>query len=727
MRAITRKQIFLIGTGVLAPLLLLLWFVFQPQTDAAANLPLFHFYVVTFTTFSAAVISILLSVLLRDVARPRHFLAAVAFAVIGLIFFIHGFTTPGALIGYFHPAVSWSAWLTLFGGGVVFALAALDGPRGLPRWLTVRRVVYLVIAGLTLYLAVVLFAPYLLEWIDAHADPWHRSLIFYLTVGLWFFAALRLGRIWWTTGSRVDGVLAFVSLWMGYAAISMHQFPIWQLSWWLYHFILLIGFLVTVTVLLIEYEQVREFRLLHYYLAVSLIVTALMALIASYVFAQFSYSALVAQKETATVTFVTAMVNEVGETISADAAPADALQHYARLLPTYPMGEVFVYDRNGEIIESGNNSYGYDYGEGNAGGSTDNPLPPEYRAGYDQALSGVALAEIIPPATGEEAGYNPFGQFYTVMAYVPLFWEEDTLPVGAVITFQAAQDVNQAILQARTTGLIITSLSMGVLFGVLLLVVARADRIITARTRELALAYKNLRQAEAMRDDLTSMIVHDLRNPLSIVYGMLGLIKYLNGEEYAEKRTRQIDQALRASERMTGLIDDILAVSKIEAGQLKPSVQNTSVAQLLADHLEGFTVQAAEEQKQLTFNCPADLNIPLDPKMMGRVVDNLVSNALKYTEAGGQIQVTAWANNGQAHIRVRDNGEGISDVYKKHIFEKFAQAPAATEKPRRKGTGLGLAFCGLAVQLHNGDIWVEDAPGGGSDFIVRLPANGQPG
>jgi signal transduction histidine kinase len=99
----------------------------------------------------------------------------------------------------------------------------------------------------------------------------------------------------------------------------------------------------------------------------------------------------------------------------------------------------------------------------------------------------------------------------------------------------------------------------------------------------------------------------------------------------------------------------------------------------------------------------------------------LVSNAIKYTDDGGQIQVSAWTNDEQLFVRVRDDGEGIPDDYKQRIFEKFAQAPNAAENPNRTGTGLGLTFCERVVQLHHGRIWVEDAPGGGSDFIVRLP------
>jgi signal transduction histidine kinase len=376
-------------------------------------------------------------------------------------------------------------------------------------------------------------------------------------------------------------VLAFVAFWLGIATISMHQFPTWQLSWWLYHFILLFGFLVTIYILLAQYEQARQFSLLRYYLATSLIVTALVALAASFVFAQFAQ----------------------------------------------------------------------------------------------------------------------------------------------VVTGQA---VEQGVLHARQIGLLITALSMSLLFGALLIVVARADRIISHRSRELAVVNENLRQSEALRNDLTHMIVHDLRSPLTAIYGTLGLIRLLNDVEHADQRLYHINQAIQASERLTGLVDDILNVSKIEAGQFEPDIAPVSVATLLTERLQHFTVQAKAENKKLLPDYPSPFNGWLDANLIGRVVDNLVSNALKYTRTGGKIQVSAWAEDSQLYVRVRDDGDGIPDNYKRTIFEKFAQVPSANHTPKRKGTGLGLTFCGLAVDLHGGKIWIEDAPDGGSDFIFRLPQNPPP-
>src|SRR5262245_3725013 len=147
----------LVAPAVVAPALALIFFTLRPDADALDSLPLVHFYVVTFTTFAAAVISILLTVSLGEVARPRHVLAAAAFGVIGGLFFSHGLTTPQALIDHFHPAILWSAWLTLFAGGLMFAIASLDGPASPPAWLPVRYVVYGGVGFVLLYSAIAAF------------------------------------------------------------------------------------------------------------------------------------------------------------------------------------------------------------------------------------------------------------------------------------------------------------------------------------------------------------------------------------------------------------------------------------------------------------------------------------------------------------------------------------------------------------------------------------------
>ena len=575
----------LVIAALIAPALVLVFFWLRPQADSVYALPLFHFYIVTFTTFAAAVVSLLLTRALGLVAQARHVLAAAAFAVMGTIFFVHGATTPGALVGADNPvvvAVSWSAWLTLFAGGAVFALAGLDRPgRELSRRHH-RQITTITAIGVLLYLLLVLLAPGWLSAINGRVDPWHRHLLFFLTLLVWATAALLFWRTWRITLSRVDGTLVFVAGWMFIATISLHRFPVWHLSWWLYHFLLLLSFLITIFVLATAYEQARQFRLVDYYLAVSLIVTVALTLLASYLFTEFAQRVL-----------------------------------------------------------------------------------------------------------SEEITQTP--------------------------------QLAARVMLVRRAGLAISALTMGLLFISLLQIVIRADRIITTRTQELSLINRNLRRAEALRDDLMHMIIHDLRTPLTTIAAGLGLLAQVLDAQLGPVQERVLARTSRAAHRLDRMIDDILMVSKIETGELRPRIEKVVLSDLLQEWLDVFTVQAQAEEKTLTLDCPPGLSASLDPKLTGRVVENLVGNAMKYTNSGGHITISAHSEDGAICLSVRDDGEGVPDDYKSYIFQKFSQGPADEAHSVRKGTGLGLAFCRLVVESHGGSIWVEDAPGGGSDFKVRLP------
>lgn len=708
----------LVIAALVAPGAGLLWFTLRPATDASYNLPLFHFYVVTFITFSAAVISILLSVALGPAAQPRHRLAATAFAVIGSIFFSHGLATPGALIDHFHPAVEWSAWLTLFGGGAIFAIAGLETARGMPRWLPVRQVIYAAAAGAVLYTAVAALAPQWLTFIDSNVAPLHKNSIFVITLALWLFAAMGLWRAWRRTRSRVDGALAFVACWLAQATVSMHLFTVWRFSWWIYHIALLVSFLVTAYILAAEYEQVRQFRLMPYFVAISLIATALLALAASALFTQFSYGTLTDEVERAVSNSADRLANDVSQELPDTAGPQDleALAQdpaFGRTMGFRRMGlqitEMAIYDAQGIAIF--------------ASRPEDVGLPADDPAEFAATLAGAATAEVQPPPDPNSPGYSASLNHYSVEAYVPIYaaGTPSGPAIGVLSVWQDASSLDQVIQRARLTGLIIAALTMGLLLAALLIVVRRADRIITARTEELGHAYSDLRQAEGMRDDLTYMIVHDLRNPLAAILGSLDLLPTFGTAEQAALRLRMVDNARSAGQRMNGLIDDLLAVGKIEAGELKPNFLPTDVSALVAARLEAFGPQAAADKKTISIVCPPGLVAELDSSLISRVLDNLVSNAMKYTEPEeGVIAISATADDGRIAFSVRDNGEGIADEQKERIFQKFVQAPNANTTPARKGTGLGLAFCRLVVELHGGQIRVQDAPGGGSEFVFWI-------
>jgi signal transduction histidine kinase/Tfp pilus assembly protein PilV len=701
-----RLSIFLV---LILPGLALGFLALFPQYDRAIPAPLPHFYVVTFTTFAAVVISLLLLTALGAETKTRHRLAAGAFAFMGVVFFTHGFATPGALIDHAHPIVEWSAWITLFVGGVIFTLASLDGPGETPPWLSVRRIIAVALGLVAVYLIIAVLFPQVLTFINAQAAPWHRFTIFTLTLLLWWFAAYRLWRTSRVTHNRVDAALAGVAVWLGWAAISMHQFAAMRLSWWLYHFILLIGFLYTIYVLVREYERARQFSLVRYYVAVSLIATALLALLASSLFAEFAYRNLVAQVESSARTMLSMMTQEMANTLPSNVTPAEARQAVAQSLAKLPMTGARLYDANGMLVFPPD---AYD----------DNDADAIDRADFARALQGQLTSQVHPP-NEPPPGYASSSDQYLVETYAPVYGgtHSGRVPIGVLVEVEEVAALGQVLLQARLTGLLIAVVTMGTLFVTLFFVVRRADRIITTRTSELETAYADLRASENIRNDLTNMIAHDLRNPLTSIIASLDLIGRAASDGQAELRTRFVSSAKDATLRMTTLIDDMLSVSKIESGELKPQITPVALAELLADRVGGFAAQAQTQNKQLTFNCPPDLIVPLDPSLIGRVVDNLISNAFKYTEERtGHIQVSGCAESGRVFVHVIDNGEGVPDAYKDSIFAKFVQAPDA-RRSLRKGTGLGLAFCRLVVEAHGGEIAVADAPGGGSDFVLWIP------
>jgi len=290
-------------------------------------------------------------------------------------------------------------------------------------------------------------------------------------------------------------------------------------------------------------------------------------------------------------------------------------------------------------------------------------------------------------------------------------------------------DMTQMVINARITGLWVAGLVMGMLFAALLVIVHRADGLIVSRTEELAKANAELKAAEALRDDLTDMIVHDLRTPLTSMNLSLDLLeRTLNDASKASQRERFVQTANRSAADMLQLVNQLLDVAKMEAGQLRLQLEDRSLADLLREKAAVFQPQIVASQKHLTLALPDNLPlIAIDVDLIDRVVDNLLSNALKYTEVGGQITLRTQRAGNKLVVAIADDGEGIEQTKADQIFDKFYQVQDAQGKPLRRGTGLGLAFCKMVVEAHNGRIWVESKPGEGSTFYFTLPLVAQNG
>jgi len=237
----------------------------------------------------------------------------------------------------------------------------------------------------------------------------------------------------------------------------------------------------------------------------------------------------------------------------------------------------------------------------------------------------------------------------------------------------------------------------------------------------LASVFRRPSQKVERQAELFDRMVHDLRAPLTVISSNFNILSTHGDDLPPEMRQRFVANTRLAVDRMTSLLDDMLAVSKIESDELPLRLENVSVADFLRGRLEAFEGQAYESEIRCALDCPPDLSTRFDLSLMGRVIENLISNAFKYTPKGGVIQVAASADGRGVRFSVRDNGSGIPDEYKQRIFEKYFQAPDHEDQRARQGVGLGLNFCCLIIEAHGGRIWVEDAAGGGSDFIFLLP------
>lgn len=710
-----RRTLFALFVAL--PLAALVFFRLAPASDPLIFVPLFHFYIVTFITFSAAVISILLAFTLGDNAAPRHTLSSAAFGAVGILFFSHGISTPGALHMGFTPVVQWSAWLTLLTGGLVFLSASLiDLPRFSHR-MRAPAVLWGTALLIAVYLGVAALRPDILAAIGENADPWHQLVLFGLTLVIWLLAALSFLRLWLTGGRTIDGVLAFVAFWMALASVSMHQFPLWHVSWWLYHFILLVGFLLTIFVLVREYEQARQFNLLRYFLAVSLNVSALLVLIAADLFASTAFRSLSGEMQQQALAGTADLVQEVRAGLDPASTPAEQLAAYAAALRSEEIAGFYVYDAAGRIVDEA-----YLIGEGSAAedGEVGTLLPEHKFSSFSSALGNNPVSEIYTPESPPE-GYTAVVSVHSIVAYTPLYGAADEAPIGVAEIVETLPGLTEATLQARVNGIRIATATMLALFGALFLVVRRGDRILADRAAELNKAYNDLRRSEAIRDDLSRMIVHDLRNPLSAITASLDLLRMTGSS--TEQQIQFTNLARDASRRLSNLVDDILIVSKYEAGELELKYDDVSVPALIVGAVETFKAQSEAEEKAIRVSCPPELRARLDRQLIARVLDNLVGNALRYIDSRrGRIMITATAADQMLQVSIRDNGVGIPDVFKQSIFEKFVQVPGR-QTELRKGTGLGLAFCRMVVEAHGGTIWAADSPGGGSDFIFRIPLN----
>ncbi len=246
-------------------------------------------------------------------------------------------------------------------------------------------------------------------------------------------------------------------------------------------------------------------------------------------------------------------------------------------------------------------------------------------------------------------------------------------------------------------------------------------RELSAEVEELQSENEALRRLEQRRQELSELVVHDLRNPLGNLFSALNMLELVLPPDVLEANRELLEIARLSHLRMQDLVDSLLDIAQIEAGRPLGERKATHIPELMQEVTQLNAFALNKREMTLTLNFPSDLPpVWAAPDQIRRVLTNLTDNAIKYSPKGGPLVVTAVSHDGFVAVTVQDAGPGVAPEEREHIFARFAQVEAGGIRPR--GFGLGLSYCKLAVEAHNGRIWVEPGPDGvGSRFVFTLP------
>ena len=245
---------------------------------------------------------------------------------------------------------------------------------------------------------------------------------------------------------------------------------------------------------------------------------------------------------------------------------------------------------------------------------------------------------------------------------------------------------------------------------------------IRRQRHELQAQVAYLRELETMRDSLVHMIVHDLRSPLNGILGGLELLS-MNAENMPEMEHKCLELARNAGMTLSEMINTLLDITRLEANQMPLTLAPADLAETVQ---RGIDLLGKQAREQCDVQAAGDVMLVCDAALLTRVVTNLVANAVKFSPEHTRVAVTACVEDGHAVVRVVDHGLGIPPEYHASVFQKFGQVELQRVH-KKASTGLGLAFCKLAIEAQGGQIGLESAEGKGSTFWFKLPVNPQAG
>jgi signal transduction histidine kinase len=229
------------------------------------------------------------------------------------------------------------------------------------------------------------------------------------------------------------------------------------------------------------------------------------------------------------------------------------------------------------------------------------------------------------------------------------------------------------------------------------------------------------RRMDRMKDEFIATASHELRTPLTSILGYLEALREGDAGELAPEQERFLEVIARNGDRLRHLVDDLLDVARADAGRLALAMAEVDLSEVVAEASEAARPVAVERGIDLSVAAPPGALVVGDRRRLGQVVDNLVSNALKFTPPGGSVSVTVVADGDAMACEVSDTGVGIPEAEQERLFERFYRGSRASADAVQ-GTGLGLAIAKMIVESHGGRIALTSEEGRGTRVRITLPA-----
>ena len=320
-------------------------------------------------------------------------------------------------------------------------------------------------------------------------------------------------------------------------------------------------------------------------------------------------------------------------------------------------------------------------------------------------------------ASNNDGIWNEEGSELTVMI-TPPFWKTLGFKIASILLLLMSIGL---IYYLRVRQIIVRNKLLQKLVDQRTNELNEKNEILQNQADELTAQRDQLHTSNAVKDKLFSIISHDIRSPFNSLNGFIELINMKYDEYTDEKKKEMLGIISGSAKNVYTLLDNLLSWSRSQRGTIKFNVQATEVASLISSKIELLRYLALEKNIRLEPACSlGEIVVELDPDLIAVVIQNLLTNAIKFTHQDGKIQVDCRLESENLIISVSDNGVGISEENLEKLFSSDTNFTTRGTKSE-KGTGLGLIVCKDFVDIHHGQIWVESVTGKGSTFFIRLP------